>query len=498
MAKYKNISFLILIFFFQLPQNCISQDVLSKATLRGLDSYIEDIMQQWKIPGLAVAVIYKDKVLYSKGYGYRNIESQQPVGVNTLFAIASCTKAFTAASACLLVEDGLLDLDKPAKQYLPNLQMYDDFTTLHITLRDMLTHRSGLPRHDWVWYYSDKNRAQLVATLKYLQPNSELHEKYQYQNLMFTTAGYIIGEVVGLGWEKLVQERILKPLEMTNTNFSILELQNASDFALPYQKKDGKVSFIPNVNVDALGPAGSINSNIMDMAKWLTMMINKGVYNGKQILSNDSYKQLTTPYVTVPSDIEYEELFYLSYGLGWFITSYSGHLRLSHSGNIDGYSADVSFMPNDSLGVVILTNLYSCEARYVIRNNIYDRLLGLTQVDWNERYTKALIQTDEQLPDDFTKIHNTTPSHKLADYQGKYEHPAYGILDITCSDNQLIGHYHGFAIVFQHYHYDTFTVQLDGETVKFTFRTNEEGLIDGASAFLQSGIDEIMFSRVVK
>lgn len=430
--------------------------------LKGFDQYVDRVMKDWKVQGMAVAIVYKDKVILSKGYGYRNVDQKLPVTDETLFAIGSCTKAFTAAGVCLLEEDGRLELDKPVRTYMPDFKLQDPYVSENMTARDLLCHRSGLPRHDLIWYGAQASRRELFDKLQYLEPSKPFRTTYQYQNLMFMTAGILIEDVSNTPWEKFTQDRILNPLEMTSTNFSVSDLQKAKDFSTGYTEQNNSVVSIPYMNIDAIGPAGSINSNVRDMSKWVSALINGGKYNGKKVFSENTIRQVQTPtMVNTGQGIQYDENFYVMYGLGWSITSYRGHVRVDHGGNIDGFSASTCFMPRDSIGVVVLTNMNGTALTSIVRNNVLDRMMGLPEVDWNKRLlderTKAREgQAKAKKEEDANRVKDTKPSHPLDAYVGKFEHPAYGTLEISKEGEALALSIHGKKSALEHYHYDVF------------------------------------------
>lgn len=236
-------------------------------SLLGLNRYIEEQMKAWKVPGLSIAVVKDGEVIMMEGYGHRDIDQRLPVTPNTLFAIGSTTKAFTALAAGILADEGTLDLDTPVKEYLPQFKMYDSFASERMSVRDMLCHRSGLPRHELMWYNSPLNREEIIERLQYLEPNVDFRTKWQYQNMMYMVAGYIIGHVCDSSWEEVVQNRIFTPLGMTSSQFSVETTQLQDDYALPYVVPEDKHKSVPFRNIDAMGPAGSINSNVKDMAQ---------------------------------------------------------------------------------------------------------------------------------------------------------------------------------------------------------------------------------------
>lgn len=473
--------------------------------LKGFDPFVAKVMNDWKVPGMAVAIVYKDKVVYAKGYGYRDVENKLPATAETLFAIGSCTKAFTAATVCLLQEDDKIELDKPVRTYLPTLTLADEYVSANITPRDLLCHRSGLPRHDFMWYGSSFSRKQLFDGLRHLEFNKPFRSTFQYQNLMFMTAGYLVEEMSGKTWEGFTRERILDPLAMKATNFSVAEMASANDRAIGYTENDEKVEVIPYRNIDAVGPAGSINSNVREMGNWITMLINGGKFGGKQVLSATTVREVQKPIITTPASIplQYTENSYGMYGLGWFINTYRGSTRVEHGGNIDGFSASVCFLPYDSIGVVVLTNMNGTASPAIIRNNILDRMLGLSPIDWNKRLldeVKKAKDTNKNLKkdEDGTRVKDTSPSHVLKDYTGSFSHPAYGTLTISIERDSLLADFHGLTSIFRHYHYDVFEgvgkPYFTGQ--KINFLTNLAGEIDRLEVKIEPAVKDIVFSRV--
>jgi len=493
---------ILLIIVFVFSVNAFAQEDLN---LNGYEQYVENTMKDWKVQGCAVAIVKNGKIVYTKGFGLRDVKNNLPVTPNTLFAIGSCSKAFTAASVCLLVDDGKMDFDKPVITYYPNFRLQDDYVTTHITVRDLLCHRSGLPRHDFVWYGADNlTRKDIVDALRYLEPSKGFRETWQYQNGMFGVAGYLVDLVSGDSWEKFVAKRLFEPLGMKASNFSVTESQKSSDFAKPYAERKDDVKEIPFRNIDAMGPAGSINSNVVDMANWVIMQINGGKFEGRQIVGDGTLRQTQTPQMVIPSPIT-DEVFYSTYGLGWMITSYRGHLRVEHGGNIDGFSASVCFLPRDSIGIVVLTNMNATTFPSVARNYAIDKILGLSEIDWNTRLIGDMKKAKEMAKEqegkkDPNRVEGTEPSHELKAYVGKYEHPAYGTVEITLVDDKLTADLHSMKADLKHYHYDIFeTVDNDViPKIKISFYTNLKGDIDKISIPLQDGVKDIEFKKAVE
>ena len=491
-------------FLLLIPALGRAQSSLPKE-LKGLDEFVEMRMEEWNVPGIAIAVVRDSQVVLTKGYGWANVEGKQRVDAGTLFAIGSSSKAFTATGVMQLVDEGKVDLDEPVITYVPNLRLYNDELTNNLTVRDLLCHRSGLPRHDVAWYGSGSTREELIAKMAYLEPNAQLRETWQYQNFMFMAAGYLIEQVTGQSWEAYTQKHLFDPLQMPNSNFSVIDLQKTANRAWPYQEEEGEVKVMEYRNIDAIGPAGSINSNATEMANWLILQLNEGRFQGKQVISGTSLHETHKPQMVMPGDMTTDEIFYSSYGLGWMITSYRGHLRVEHGGNIDGFSASVCVMPRDGIGIVVLTNMNGTALTGVIRNYIVDKMLDLEVHDWNtellEQRNKAreasLLATEEE--DDLARVNGTAPSHAPADYVGLYRHPGYGQIEVRQKDdgsleiglNEL-----GFSDLV-HYHYDVFKVESAFGQLKFQFAYDLRGKISQLSSRLEPSLDApIVFEKL--
>ena len=491
-------------FLLLIPALGRAQSSLPKE-LKGLDEFVEMRMEEWNVPGIAIAVVRDSQVVLTKGYGWANVEGKQRVDAGTLFAIGSSSKAFTATGVMQLVDEGKVDLDEPVITYVPNLRLYNDELTNNLTVRDLLCHRSGLPRHDVAWYGSGSTREELIAKMAYLEPNAQLRETWQYQNFMFMAAGYLIEQVTGQSWEAYTQKHLFDPLQMPNSNFSVIDLQKTANRAWPYQEEEGEVKVMEYRNIDAIGPAGSINSNATEMANWLILQLNEGRFQGKQVISGTSLHETHKPQMVMPGDMTTDEIFYSSYGLGWMITSYRGHLRVEHGGNIDGFSASVCVMPRDGIGIVVLTNMNGTALTGVIRNYIVDKMLDLEVHDWNtellEQRNKAreasLLATEEE--EDLARVNGTAPSHAPADYVGLYRHPGYGQIEVRQKDdgsleiglNEL-----GFSDLV-HYHYDVFKVESAFGQLKFQFAYDLRGKISQLSSRLEPSLDApIVFEKL--
>jgi CubicO group peptidase (beta-lactamase class C family) len=476
--------------------------VEASSCLTGFADFVRSAMQEWKVPGLAVAVVQEGQVLFTEGFGLRDVARGLPVTPDTLFAIGSCTKAFTTASLALLVDAGKLDWDTPVRTYLPSFRMHDAFATERMTPRDLVTHRSGLPRHDLVWYGSSWTRRDMVDRLQYLESNKDFRTVWQYQNLMYMTAGHLVDVITGQSWEEFVQARLFQPLGMTRSNLSVTASQQDDDFARPYKEEKNEVKEIPFRNLDAVGPAGSINSSVAEMTAWLLLHLQKGRYNDVQIISAAQMAQMYVPQMVLPETGKYEELPNLGgYGLGWSIRPYRGHTLVSHGGGIDGFTAHVALLPGERIGIVVLNNAES-PAPWIVTLNLCDRLLGLDQAPWHERLKQehaegktAMEKARAEHAAD--RVTGTQPSHPLAAYSGEFAHPAYGNAAIELRDEGLRISYNSFTSTLEHYHYDVFEAASDAwdQRMKISFSSNIKGDIDSFSAPLEPAVKDIVFTR---
>src|SRR5215470_5233869 len=270
------------------------------AKLQKLDALADQAMKQWKVPGLAIAVVQDGKVVYAKGYGFRDLESKLPVTPETQFPIGSITKSFTALTFAILKDEGKADWDRPIREYLPEFQMNDPVATEQATARDLLSHRTGLPRHDLVWYSSGASREELVNRIRYLKPNKGFRSAYQYNNLTVMTIGFLEGKLSGLGWEGSVRQKVLAPLGMNQTSFSVSDIEKNGNHASPYELKNEQVSKVPFHNIDAIGPAGSINSSVEEMSHYLALQLGDGTYQGKRIVSEANLREMHSPQTAIP------------------------------------------------------------------------------------------------------------------------------------------------------------------------------------------------------
>lgn len=480
------------------------------AAVDDIRAMVREVMKDWDVPGLALGIVAQGQVVLAEGFGLRNVAQALPVTPKTLFPVASCTKAFTALSVALMIEAGKLDWDKPVRDYLPDFKLHDPVVTERITARDLLCHRAGLPRHDLLWYGSNFSRADVLRRLRFVEPSRDFRVKLQYQNMMFMTAGYLVGHLAGSTWEAYVQHQIFERLGMADSNFSTKQTQAAPDFATPYREKDDNMVAVPFFESDgandSTGPAGNIISCADDMARWLLFNLNGGKHGDAQLVSPGNLTQLHSPQMLLddPGLTQFTGLKLGSYGLGWFIGSWKGEVMVLHGGNLDGFSALTSFLPDHQVGVVVLVNQEASYVPTIISYLIYQRLLGLPSYEWSAHYRKIYderkkAEKQSKAKSDADRRPDTQPSHPLEAYVGEYEHPGYGVITIRMAGDGLSAALNdklSFAVT--HYHYDIFDLfhePLDFR-LKATFATDLKGNISRLTAQLEPAVDDLVFTRL--
>jgi CubicO group peptidase (beta-lactamase class C family) len=485
-----------------------SAEIDAASKLAGFDESMEKLLEDWNAPGIAVGIVVGDELVFAKGYGYRDYGKKLPLTPKTLFQIASNTKLFTAVAAGLLVDEGELTWDQPVRESVPSIQFYDDALNSTVTLRDMLSHRTGITRHDMIWYQSDDTCEQLFEKLKYMEPQQPPRTAFLYNNMMYAATGHIIESKSGKTWEEFVIERIFTPLEMNHSMFTVEEMTQQDEFAVGYtERRDSfEIYNIPYYeDTDGMAPAGAIVSTIEDMSHWVTALLDNGQYKGQQALPADVLKATLEPSIAMPNSLGeargYWENLNAAYGMGRWTSSYRGHLLAFHGGDLPGFHSQVSIMPQDDIGVIVFVIGDHCASLYnTISYNVYERLLGMEETPWSQRWLEARLKGKEagkearaKAGDD--RVKGTKPSHKLQDYTGEYEHPAYGVLAIGLKKNQLQFNFHKIQLPMKHFHYDRFDTPDDERDGKWSvnFTTNPQGDVDKALLSLDEA--EVTFTR---
>jgi len=467
---------------------------------------VKKVIEDWNVPGLAIGIVQSNNTIYAKGFGYRDVEKKLPVTTNTLFAIGSTTKAFTCTVLGTLVDEGKLDWDKPVRNYISEFRLKDPHATELTTPRDLVTHRTGLPRHDLVWYNNTSiTRREVVQRLQYLEPSHAFREKYQYNNLMYVVSGHLIETITGQSWEENVRQRLFAPLGIRNSNFSVRDSQKTGDFALPYKEQKEEVKRIPFRNIDLVGPAGSINSSIHDMIPWLMLNLNKGKHGDRRIIEASTLADIHSPQMTMGATFQRADSSQAVYCLGWNIMTQRGHRVLMHAGGIDGFITLVLLLPDEGLGVVVFGNLDGTSAPTLVAKEAIIRVLKETS---DETYEETLAKrkkakdADKQAAANKEKMRKsgTRVAHALEEYAGEYEHPGYGVLKIDHKDDKLEAQFNGMNAPLEHWHYDVFN-SIEGltdrilENEKFNFLTDTDGSVSTVAVQFESAVDAIQFKR---
>ena len=513
----KTVSLYLSLLLATLSASAQSTDKLQQQRFAGIDKIVDKVLQDWHTAGVAIAVVEKDRIIYSKGFGYRDYEKKLPVTPNTVFAIGSCTKAFTSGLLGILRQEGKLDFETPVRQYLPELVFNNDDLNAHVTLRDMMSHRTGLSRYDLSWYYfGATTRDSLLYRIRYMVPNEPLRYKWQYNNFMFMAQGVVVEKLTGKSWEENIKTRIFDSLGMSHS-FTSLDGFKTQDAAFGYTViKDSVIKKRPYKDITAIGPAGSVNSNVNDMARWVIAWINGGKFNGKQVLPGSYVSEAISSQMPMNGSLPVKglpnDIFGNAYGLGWMLSSYRGHYQVEHGGNIDGFSANTCFFPSDSIGIIVLTNQDGSPVPGLIRNILSDRLLGVKYYAWSDTAMKIsndmkAKQKDVKKDTAVAKVKGADVIRKdLKDYAGNYANNAFGKFEVIVQNDSLFALLADSKEHLKHVAYDIFqTYTVDKETgidstaggTKIKFNTDINGDIASAEADL-SVKEPVVFNRTAK
>lgn len=454
--------------------------------LAGIDEQIERVMTQLEIPGAAVGVVVDGKVMLARGYGLREVGHEARVSADTVFSIASMTKSFTTAVMATLVDEGKLDWDTPVRQYLPGFEMYDPTVTQQLTPRDLLTHRTGMPRHDFLRFSTYLQPAELVARLRYLPPNRPFRDGYQYSNIMYATAGYLAGEVAGSTWNEAVRVRLFQPLGMLGSTTSVSESLQQPDHARPHLRAQGKVTTIPFYDHMKFGvaPGGAIGSSANDLLKYLQMYLNEGRAGGRQIISAAQLRQLHKP-VTIDGSS--------NYALGWGVRQRHGEQIIQHGGSINGFTSFMAMVPQRKIGVVVLNNLQGSALPSVLTEYLVARLVSGADAG------ALQVAPEREWPPETppARVAGTRTTLALDAYAGEYFHPAYGAIRVERRGAALTLKFDAFELPLKHHHYDTFFSEGRDYlgTGLYQFQMNTAGQIAQLSVPLEPAVAPFVFVR---
>ncbi|MFT3827648.1 MAG: serine hydrolase [Chitinophagaceae bacterium] len=479
---------------FLLLQNPSSakQGKMLDSTLRALSARSSDA-------GFSICVIKKDSIIYSGAFGYRNLEKRLPVTENTVFPIGSCTKAFTAALTGCLQPQVLPD--KAAHYYLPQLQFYNAQMTEQVTVRDLLCHRSGLPRHEFSWFLmASPGRDSMLQRIAFLEPNYRVAEKWQYNNFGYFILGMIAEKVTGASYEKAIEQYLLAPLQMKHSYFSYDLLLADSNAAHGYKKINNLFKPVPYHPLLAMAPAGGLNSTAPDMARWLSTWV---MNNGNIIPKGFVTQSITSQVVTKPAlpNNDQPGSYFSNYGFGWFLTSYRGHYRVEHGGNIDGFTTTACFFPSDSIGIVVLCNRENSLLPAMVRNLLSDHFLNIH--DNQPEPPKPAAPPTNETPKDKLPRNNSEalpvipPTHPLLAYTGRYENPGYGVITVFLRNDSLMAALGNYEWWLRPEQYDAFMGIDPGGDIKLSvlFKTHAAGYIESMVIPFEPTVAPIRFIK---
>ena len=446
------------------------------------DEYVEQARKDWNVPGLAIAIVKDNKILFTKGYGVKQLGLPDPVDTQTLFVCASTTKAMTAACMGILVDEGKVKWDDAVIKYLPEFQLYDPYVTRELKIRDLFLHNSGVGNADFLWVDAKTTSDEILYKMRLVKPSYSVRSSFIYQNLFYLVAGKVIEKVSGQPWKDFIRHRIFEPLEMTRTAPMMKDIKDANQTKSHYTVK-GNTMVIENENADEIGPAGSVWSSIDDISKWVLCMLDSSKYKGGRLLKSSTWKEMFKPQTIVT-----EEDFYASqkltkpnwmtYGLGWYQQDYKGKKVNFHTGSLSGAVAIHSQLPEEKLGIYVFANYEQAQVRHALMYKAFDLFaLGGTR-DWSAEFLKLygdIAKKEEKAEKNFIakRVANTKPSLSLQQYTGKYSDPLYGELEVLLTGDKLVVQLNTFTkATLDHWHYDTFRainekVWIENKTVTF-------------------------------
>ena len=477
----------IVVAFCILASPLRSQDV----DFQALDRYIDNAVEDFELSGLALSVVKDGSVVFSRGYGYKNLETKEPMTTTALFNIASCSKAFTAACIGMLVTEQKLHWQDKVIDTIPEFRLADPYITKELNIRDILSHRSGLATFvgDLLWYETDYDNPEIIRRMRYLPIQNDFRSQFGYQNNMFMIAGEIIEEITGKTWSEFLVERVFLPLDMTESRSCSKHITAGQDIAMPHLNRKSQPLAIYDPN-----PAGSIYSSVDEMSHWITALLNGGNWNGQQILAQEMIETLFTPHTILPVSAQMKNngSHFNTYGLGWFLFDYSGRKIVEHDGGMPGYISKVTLVPEENLGFVILTNDMN-NLTGALRYRILDAFLNDQEKDWAAEYLEMRQKYEEakekQTSDRYAKrIEDTEPSLEPVAYTGVYTDKAYGNAQIEMENKHLkqtlLPTEEKFVSRMEHWHFNTFRIKFKDEFLPegfVTFRLNTDAEITGFS-----------------
>jgi CubicO group peptidase (beta-lactamase class C family) len=469
-----------------------------------IDAILQKARQFWEVPGTAVAIVRDDQIIYLKGLGVKELGKRDLITPDTLFPLASCTKAFTTTAMAMLVDEGKMDWDDPVRKHLPYFHLDDPLADRDVTMRDLVCHRTGLAPNDLLWYRSPWKPEEVVRRIAHVKLKKSFRSAFQYQTTMFTAAGLAVAHDAGFSWDRFVQERIFDPLGMKSSDFTTKAALESPDHASAHHRNGrGSIEAVPWYPMLVPEPAGSINSNARDLAQWLRFQLGDGTFDGKRLVSAKNLGETHTPQMVIRMESFAKamnpETVHMNYGMAWVIQDYHGHAMWSHAGVVDGFRAHITLLPTDQIGIVILSNLNRTSMNLAASNSLVDLLLNLPTRDWNAFFR---AEDDDEQAEVEAKWREREkgrrpglhPSHGIIAYAGDYEDAAYGTATISIQHDRLVWKWYSFTAPLDPFSGDTFTI--DNEFLghpRLTFGTDANGDIATITVY---DVMDTVFKRV--
>ncbi len=419
-----------------------SRPAVPAPDLDALDRYVAQAARDWRVPGLAIAIVKDDSVVFTRGYGVLDLSRPAPVTEHTRFAIGSTTKAMTSAALGMLVDEGKLRWDDRVIDHLPEFRLYDPYVTRELTVRDLLTHRSGLPGTDLLWTRGDYSFAEMMRRLRHVRPATSFRSQWTYQNVVYAIGGALIAKVSGVPWEDFMRTRIFAPLGMTESEPLVAGIELRPNVATPHAEIRDTIRQVPVRTTDPVASAGSVWSSVSDMAKWMRFVLDSGRVGTRRLLASATFTELVTPQIraslaTYPA-LTLVRPHIFGYALGWFVQDYRGETVWMHTGSIDGMTAIIGLLPDRRTGVFVLANLDHAELRHALMYKVFDLYAGNPERDWSADLRKlfagARATASPGTPRPATAA---PPSLPLERYAGSYVDSTYGAVDVTLADGTL-------------------------------------------------------------
>lgn len=449
----------------------IAASAVAQNKVDDFDKYAEAARQEWKVPGMAIAIVQDGKVIMAKGYGVRELGKAAPVDADTLFGAMSTTKAMTAVTMGMLVDEGKVSWDDKVIKHLPDFRVADAYVTSELRIRDLFTHNGGMGSADFLWAWTPElSTAEIVKRMQYARPAYPFRGGYSYQNVMYAIAGQVIEKVSGMPWERFVTERLFAPLGMKNTFATLRGSSSYQNRSTAHFNIDGTITVIPEDQADSIAPAGAVWSNANDIAKWIDFMLGNTTVNGKQLLKPATYQAILRPQAIIPPGQFYPTVsltkpHWTTYGFGWFQHDYRGEMVNFHTGSLAGRTAIIGLIPEKKMGIYIFGNIDHAEVRHALMYKAFDVFAfgDSNGRDWSKEMKvlyDGLAAQDKQQAEaqKARRKSDSKPSLAFAAYAGKYSDPLYGDIVVTFADGKLqlnIGKGARSADL-EHWHYDTF------------------------------------------